>query len=105
MFYPEYILFILIIASFILHLLVVDLYSYFLYNTSPVVFGLLSLYSIYDITNERTIENILYFIIYDTSGMAIFVELFLLIFLLCITLMCYNFYIIYQEYKEMHFKK
>jgi hypothetical protein len=105
MFYPEYILFILIIVSFILHLLVVDLYSFFLYNTSPVVFGLLSLYSIYDITNERTIENILYYIMYDMSGMSIFVELFLLIFILCVTLMCYNFFIIYQEYKVMHLKK
>lgn len=97
MFYPEYILFILIIVSFILHLQAGDLHSFFLYNTSSIVFGFLSLYSIYDITHERTVENILFFIMNDNSGMSIFVELFLLIFILCIILMCYNFYIIYTE--------
>lgn len=98
MFYPEYILFILIIVSFILHLQVKDLHSYFLYNTSPVVFGFLSLYSIYDITHETTIENILFFIMHDNSGMSVFVGLFLFIFALCVVLICYNFYIIYKEF-------
>jgi hypothetical protein len=97
MFYPEYILFILIIASFILHLQIGDLYSFFLYNSSSTIFGFLSLYSIYDITHERTIENILFFIMNDDSGMSIFAALFLLIFILCVVLMCYNFYIIYTE--------
>ena len=100
MLYPEYILFILIIVSFILHLQVGDLYSFFLYNTSSIVFGFLSLYSIYDITHERTFDNILFFIINDNSGMSIFVELFLLVFILCIILMCYNFYTIYTETKS-----
>ena len=100
MLYPEYILFILIIASFILHLQIGDLYSFFLYNSSSIVFGFLSLYSIYDITHERTVENILFFIMKDDSGMSIFVALFLLIFILCVVLMCYNFYIIYTEMKS-----
>jgi len=100
MLYPEYILFIVIIASFILHLQIWDLYSFFLYNSSSIIFGFLSLYSIYDITHERTIENILFFIMKDDSGMSIFVVLFLLIFILCVVLMCYNFYIIYTEMKS-----
>jgi len=102
MLYPEYILFILIIISFFLHLQILDLYSFFLYNTSPIVFGFLSLYSIYDITHERTLDNILFFIMYDESGMSMFVLLFLSIFVLCVVLMCYNFYTIY---KEMQTKK
>ena len=100
MFYPEYILFILIIALFILHLQIGDLYSFFLYNSSSIIFGLLSLYSIYDITHERTVENILFFIMKDNSGMSIFAALFLLIFILCVVLMCYNFYTIYMEMKS-----
>lgn len=97
MFYPEYILLILIIVSFVLHLQIGDLYSFFLYNTSPIVFGFLSLYSIYNITAETSINHIIKFIINDNSGMSMFVELYLLVFALCVVLMCYNFYIIYQE--------
>ena len=77
MFYPEYILLILIIVSFILHLQVGDLYSFFLYNTPLIVFGFLSLYSIYNITNEKTLEDIISFIMNDYSGMSVFVELYL----------------------------
>lgn len=102
MFYPEYILLILIIVSFVLHLQIGDLYSFFLYNTSSIVFGFLSLYSIYNITNETSINNIIKFIMNDSSGMSMFVELYLLVFALCVGLMCYNFYVIYQE---AHFKK
>jgi hypothetical protein len=97
MFYPEYILLILIIVSFVLHLQVGDLYSFFLYNTSLIVFGFLSLYSIYNITNEKTLEDIISFIMNDYSGMSAFVELYLLNFLLCVVLMSYNFYVIYKE--------
>jgi hypothetical protein len=52
MFFLEFILFILIILVFMLHLQKKDLYSFFLYNTSPIVFGFLSLHSIHEITNE-----------------------------------------------------
>ena len=97
MFYPEYLLLILIIVSFVLHLQVGDLYSFFLYNTSPIVFGYLSLYSIYNITNETTIDHIIIYIMNDDSGMSMFVVLYLLVFALCLVLMCYNFYIIYEE--------
>lgn len=102
MFYLEYILLILIIVSFILHLQVGDLYSFFLYNTSPIVFGFLSLYSIYNIIHKTTIDHIINFIINDNSGMSTFVVLYLLVFALCVALMCYNFYVIYQE---SHLKK
>lgn len=97
MFYPEYILLILIIVSFILHLQIGDLYSFFLYNTSPIVFGFLSLYSIYNITHETALDHIIMFIMNDISGMSVFVELYLLVFALCVGLMSYNFYIIYNE--------
>jgi len=97
MFYPEYILLILIIVSFILHLQIGDLYSFFLYNTSLIVFGFLSLYSIFNITDEKTLEDIINFIMNDNSGMSSFVELYLLIFALCVVLMCYNFYVIYKD--------
>jgi len=102
MFYLEYILLFIIIVSFILHLQVGDLYSFFLYNTSPIVFGFLSLYSIFNITNEKTIDDIIFYIINDNSGMSTFVILYLLVFVLCVGLMSYNFYVIY---KESHLKK
>ena len=97
MFYLEFILFFLIIILFVLHLKKEDLYSFFLYNTSPIIFGFLSLHSIHEITNERMIKDILFFIMNDETGMGIFVALFLAVFALCCTLMCYNFYTIYEE--------
>ena len=97
MFYFEFILFFLIIILFVLHFQKEDLYSFFLYNTSPIFFGFLSLYSIQEITNERMIKDILFFIMNNDTGMGIFAALFLAIFLLCCILMCYNFYIIYEE--------
>lgn len=97
MFYLEYILLIVIIASFVLHLQVGDLHSFFYYNTSPIIFGFLSLYSIFNLTNEKTIDNIIFYIMNDNSGMAIFVELYLMVFVLCVGLMSYNFYVIYME--------
>jgi hypothetical protein len=105
MFYLEYILIILIIASFMLHLKAEDLYSYFLYNTSLIIFGFLSLNSIFNLTNESTLVGILNFIMQDETGMSIFVELFLANFLLCVILMCYNFYVIYKEMLEIKSKK
>jgi hypothetical protein len=97
MFYLEYILIFLIIVSFNLHFQVRDLHSFFQYNSSPIFFGFLSLYSIYNITNEKTIDNIIFFIMNDDSGMSIFVELYLMLFALCVILMSYNFYVIYKE--------
>ena len=97
MFYLEFILFILIMILFMLHLQKKDLYSFFLYNTSPIIFGFLSLHSIHEITNEWMIKDILFFIMNDETGMGIFVLLFLAVFVLCCVLMCYNFYIVYEE--------
>jgi len=80
-----------------LHLQKKDLYSFFLYNTSPIVFGFLSLHSIHEITNEWMIKDILSFIMNDETGIGTFVSLFLAVFVLCCILMCYNFYTIYEE--------
>jgi hypothetical protein len=43
------------------------------------------------------IKDILFFIMNDETGMGIFVLLFLAVFVLCCVLMCYNFYIVYEE--------
>jgi len=97
MFYLEFLLFFLIIILFFLHTQIEDLYSFFLYNSSPFVFGFLSLNSIYEITNEHNLIEILFFIINDERGMGIFVALYFCIFVFCFILLCYNFYVIYEE--------
>ena len=97
MFYPEYILLILIIVTFNLHVQIKNIDSFFIFNTSPILFGFLSLHSIYNITNETSLHHIILFIINDRSGMSLFVELYLLIFALCAGFICYNFYIVYSE--------
>jgi hypothetical protein len=67
MLYLEYILFAVAIISFIGHYIMRELYAFYLYNTIAIVFGYLSLNSVYEITHKRNLYNIYLFIMNDET--------------------------------------
>jgi hypothetical protein len=68
MFYFEYILYFVISISFIIHLIKKKAYLFLTYNIAPIVFGFLSLNSIYDFTKKYAAYDIYQFIMNDELG-------------------------------------
>jgi len=96
MFYLELLLYIIVIISFAGHFVMRDVYSFYLYNTTTIIFALLSLNKVSTIVNHRDLYDIyLYIILHGFDALNVVGFLFLYFF--CVGLILYNLYIVYKD--------
>src|ERR1700729_1949094 len=99
MFYLELLLYTITIISFAGHFVMRDVYSFYLYNTTTVIFALLSLNKVNAIVHNRDLYDIYLYIMYYGFD-ALNVVGFLSLYFFCVGLILYNLYIVYKENYE-----
>jgi hypothetical protein len=83
MFYLEFLLYTIIIISFVGHFVMRDVYSFYLYNTTTVIIALLSLNKVNAIVHNRDLYDIYLYIIYYGFD-ALNVVCFLMLYFFCV---------------------